>query len=545
MKAKYLFSLVAMSVMMAACSNEDDLSQLSDNSPKQSDGIHFKATIGSKGNTSEATRALTEEGNKIVAEWQVGEELLLSYNVEGETEEVSTVATVSAVDPTTGAATIEAELDENVKNNTPVNLVYPRNYNKYWYGDFGLEDFFLGGDLVAGFCDLPTVSSDMDARRGTGTIISRGDEATLDGPVSLAPLFAICKFTFLDENNQPLNITRMEIINATTNDMIKLFNPLTCGPDLSYYVPMPSLDGVSVRFRGSDGTDYYKATATATLEVGKFYRPTVKMTKIPAPVPLSAVTEDHLGFVINQDGIVYPPGTEGQTIIAMIGYVGGPGSADTSNPSDNWRGLAVGLAAFDKSNMPERTDKDNTFSWSFDKKLSYSISEVDALLDLRGISNTQQMPKTPEENFSVTGYSYGWMYPLGWALSRYAFNAPDGTSGWFIPAAGQWVKVLNAFGAHFTNTLQLQGQSMLRPDGLNVDGVFSGYPGGRFRTYFYSLTDLNFDNGYYYSFTSTRAESYNGWACAYRVAFYHHAPYNFFGSYCKSNGNAFPFFAFR
>ena len=63
---------------------------------------------------------------------------------------------------------------------------------------------------------------------------------------------------------------------------------------------------------------------------------------------LSEATKDDLGKVIASDGKVYPAGTIGITPVAMIVYVGEPGSADCN--SENYRGLAIALSDIGKSN---------------------------------------------------------------------------------------------------------------------------------------------------------------------------------------------------
>ena len=546
MKAKYLFG-IAMLILLGACSSDDELLEVKKFTP-EGGTIHFTATIDSKGTSEGLTRALTEEGDKITASWTVGEKIALFYNIEGDEDEQCSQAAVTAVDEMTGVATIEAELDENVKDNTPVKLIYPYNYSGWYYDDMDVEDFFLGGglDYMAKFFNLNSISIAMDARRGNGTIIRDGDEAALNGSVSLDPLFAICKFTFIGEDDQPLTINRMEIVNATTNKMIRIFKPNSYYIGSVFYAVMPPLDGVSVRFRGFDETDVYKATATATLEVGKYYKPTVKMKKIPTPVPLSQVTDDYIGFTVNSDGMVYPPRRDDVGAVAIIGYVGANGSADTSTSND-WRGLAVAINEFSKEGEYSGDAKYSSFSWTFEEYGNYEVTDAVAINDLNGISNTSSMPV---DEFIVKDYPSnevkGYTHTLGYALSQYPIKAPEGSSGWFIPALGQWVKVLNAYGAGITNSLN---NNFIKPRDYNSLAVFEGYPGGRFRVDHFPLTGKNGYRNYSNYWTSTRASSessYGQWkTCVYLIDLYYEAPRQLSWGYgCALGGNAYPFFAF-
>ena len=544
-------------LLTAACSSDDEL--LTEPINKSNTGkIHFTATISNKDILGSLTRALTEEGGKLVAKWQVGENISLYYNVEGEEEEVRTVAEVTAVDEMTGEATIEADLDERVENNTPVKLVYPNLYQIFWNDtEYGLENFFLGDGAVtlARSVDLNSVSKYMDVRRGTDNIIvdDTNNEVKLEGTATLDPLLAICKFTFVDSDNQPLDIQWIEMIDATTNKMIKIILPYSDDYGSVFYAVMPPMSGVSVRFRCSDGTDCYKATATATLEAGKYYRPTVKMKKIPTPIPLGEVTEDYIGFTVGSDWQVYPPRKKDistvVTAIAMIAYVGAPGTADAS--STTLRGLAIGAKEFSKENEYDGDAKYPCFSWTFEQlEPQYIVSDAEALGDMNGILNTEQMPV--EEQTVNDGYPdyniVGYTHTLGWALktlknSDITANRPVGVTGWFIPSLGQWMKVLQSFGADNINTLT---PDLIRPKGYNVNQIFRGYPGGRFRAD-YSPLFGDYDN-YCTYWTSTKASSdewYGEWeSCAYLMSLYNGAPRYATWGKCVTGGNALPFFAF-
>lgn len=120
---------------------------------------------------------------------------------------------------------------------------------------------------------------------------------------------------------------------------------------------------------------------------------------------LSEATNEDVGSVIASDGNVYPAGTIGIAPIAMIVYVGEPGTADKN--SSTYRGLAIALS-------------DNGIYTEYDQKKSgpYNIV-VDVQGDLNGLSCPWNKPER---------------------------EAPEGTSGWFIPSSGQFYLFLKSLG---------------------------------------------------------------------------------------------------
>lgn len=121
--------------------------------------------------------------------------------------------------------------------------------------------------------------------------------------------------------------------------------------------------------------------------------------------PLSEASSTDVGCVIASDGKVYPAGTLGIAPIAMIVYVGDPGTADKN--SSTYRGLAIALS-------------DDGISVKSDRKESgpYNIV-VDVQGDLNGLSCPWNKPER---------------------------EAPEGTSGWFIPSSGQLYLFLKSIG---------------------------------------------------------------------------------------------------
>ena len=194
----------------------------------------------------------------------------------------------------------------------------------------------------------------------------------------------------------------------------------------------------------TDGVNYtYEGNNTASYTV-----------EVKAPVAMANVTSAQVGWVMGSDDKAYVTLTGAQaaesTPVAMIGYVGDAGSAEANS---TYRGLAVALEDAKNGTVTR-------FDWSDDEEVK---SCTDALADMfpmaktaiNGIANTARLhshacrvvedwitnPEDQEDqhvhdaadaayNYSVTGFT----------------PADHGCSGWFLPSAGQWFKVLDACG---------------------------------------------------------------------------------------------------
>ena len=202
------------------------------------------------------------------------------------------------------------------------------------------------------------------------------------------------------------------------------------------------------------------ATITATVADGVNYtyegNNTASYTVVvKAPVALADVTSAQVGWVMGSDDKAYVTLTGAQAVestpVAMIGYVGNAGSADAS--STTYRGLAIALE-------DARVGSTIAFDWSDDEDVKQCTDALAstflmAKTDINGIANTDRLhshacrvvedwilnPEDQEDQhvhdaadvacgYSVTGFT----------------PSDHGYSGWFLPSAGQWFKVLDACG---------------------------------------------------------------------------------------------------
>lgn len=142
-------------------------------------------------------------------------------------------------------------------------------------------------------------------------------------------------------------------------------------------------------------------------------------------------TAGDVGKYIYADGSVNAT-FKGAFAVAMIAYVGSEGSADAS--SKIYHGLAIAL----KDANPGSDEK-----WGSTYQ-SDAVSSSETLADhktfLNGIADTETLITT-----------YGADYAAAKAKNYDTKVAPTGTSGWFLPSSGQWMKFLEAVGVDVTS----------------------------------------------------------------------------------------------
>ena len=138
---------------------------------------------------------------------------------------------------------------------------------------------------------------------------------------------------------------------------------------------------------------------------------------------LSETTADDLGSVIASDGKVYPAGTIGITPVAMIVYVGDPGTADCN--SGTYRGLAIAL-----SDSEAPSDKNGA------KYLNSASKQYETMWEIMGYTLDDK------KNWSIFNKEQCIAARNGLNVSLpYGIPVPQGnvTSGWFMPSAGQYI----------------------------------------------------------------------------------------------------------
>ena len=167
------------------------------------------------------------------------------------------------------------------------------------------------------------------------------------------------------------------------------------------------------------------------------------------PSQLESVTANQVGQVITSDGGVYynrmDAEAAGKTPVAMIVYVGAPGTADTSSGAERYHGLAIALSDANGTTGYWATHGDDT-------GLSYYGTLELAQTDMKGLSNTATLISKYPSNDPTNGDTYS-TYAANRAVAYESKVAhPIGTSTWFLPSNGQMVKFLNNYGANITSS---------------------------------------------------------------------------------------------
>jgi predicted heme/steroid binding protein len=233
---------------------------------------------------------------------------------------------------------------------------------------------------------------------------------------------------------------------------------------------------------------------------------TGSVTPYDRSIPLSSVTSSHIGWVIASDGRVYPDrataelsGKEGK---AMIAYVGTVGSVDNSSYTDTglhqgsidgtiYRGLAIDL-----DNMPGNT------VWRNPDYISPTTGNLDAFADCTTLSQAYN----DMQGLRHAYYSYLSTRMMACTDAYYRTDLVPGCSSWFLPTAGQWIRVLNQFGANITTSGNLDpitttavGTAVF--NSLNTTLEAAGATLMEEKTYYWVSTEYNYNHALNLQFT--------------------------------------------
>ena len=267
MKTTKLFFMAALALMTAACSNDDN--DLMTQQPQKAEGITITAQLAPKTNGA-TTRAVSDGGNKILADWAVNEHIAVLYEVSG--TKYAADATITAVDGDDYSATIQFTVEEGTPDNTPCTLVYP--YDAAKDDHTGVKD---AATLLA--TQDGTLNANLDVRVGAGTIQTTTPGLTVT--TQPAAQFAIFKFTTksvpaIFKSLQNTNVTKLTV---TTGGQDYVITPASATSTL--YAALPAVSSQAMSFTATDGSNLYAASkASVSFDAAKYYQSTVKMGKV-------------------------------------------------------------------------------------------------------------------------------------------------------------------------------------------------------------------------------------------------------------------------
>ena len=302
---KKVFGIAALLLTFAACNKvETEITPVEQ--PSDSKGITITATLAPK---TAVTKAVADNGdNKITVTWAENEHIAILYDKDG--AQVAD-ATITAVDGTTGAATISFTVVSGTADNTACTLVYP--YSAAKDDKSGVKD---AATLLS--AQDGTLNANLDVRVGAGTI--RTTTPGLDVTTQPTAQFAIFKFTL---SGPSIDATHPLVIkDNASNKTITTVTPASTAS--SVYVAMPAAASTTYKFIVITADNKYIKSGTATIEAGKYYQ--TPLTLEPRyPLALSSATAEwDLGAVACDDGNLYmekKAAPAGKTAIGIVGKV--------------------------------------------------------------------------------------------------------------------------------------------------------------------------------------------------------------------------------
>ena len=421
MKTVKLFFMAALALMTAACSNDDnDIAK----QPAKAEGIPFTATI-SLANDGATTRALAENGTAIEATWAEGEKVALIHN------NVSDEMTISSVNE--GMATISGTITGSPSNGDAVTIVYPASaVDKYSWPIDAKADLLATQDGTLTGTDGSSIAEKYDLRQGDGTLKVVSGSASLNSNVSLVNQNAIVKFTL---NGISIDATHPLVIKENNKTIITV-TPATA--TTSVYVAMPGAASTTYKFFVDNNDNRYLTSGTATIVAGKYYQTTLTMTP-RYPLAMTSATVDDIGSLLGSNGIIYATGAAATaastTAIGVIAYIG------TDNFTEN--GTIVNGSEFAGHGLVLclKDAASGEVVWSQTSKNEFGNGAM--VKDTDGLMRTENVSGYKNTNTLVANADAATNYPAAYYAKNYSgLTAPTGTTGWFLPSAQQWVKIL-------------------------------------------------------------------------------------------------------
>ena len=267
MKTFKVFSMTALAIMMAACSNEtEELTQ-----PKAQEPVHFTATI----NVGKATRALSDDGTTIQAAWAVGEKVAIIHGGKINQAEVTELDGTKAKVECTFTESTPADGDAIV-------LCYPYSSVKS-----ATLPYFNPALFTTQTGTLEYISGSLDMRKADATIAVSGSKATLAADVDMSTSeIAIMKVTLKNGKSDftpPSGALRVKVDGTIAAQLTGLATN-------EAYIALPPFSNKSFElytFGGSPTKYYYYTNDDVTLAANTYYKSTVPMW---AQVDLSTLT---------------------------------------------------------------------------------------------------------------------------------------------------------------------------------------------------------------------------------------------------------------
>ena len=340
--------MAAVALLMAACSNDDELTQ---QAPAKGGKMHFTATIGPAGGGTTTRTTYTEvtegaDAGTIDVAWVKDDEIALIHGG------VKNVVSVTDVNDD-GSAVIDGEITVPSTDEEDVVLVHPAAAVSSATPANGLPytaDAAYAAKVLAQDGTLAYIQNNLDGRQGSGTIVKSGDIATLKNNVTMESQIAIWKITLTD-GTTPLEATKLtlrlgaQVIAGTAageakNDYYLCLVPATLttlyGAATAAGLPTPAFT-ITATVGGK--TYAYKKAGALSLVTNKYYQSTVALAMpdgvdiglfvggassgtplLWAEMNVGAETETDTGLYFAWGDVIGRSGAASSSFIAADGY---------------------------------------------------------------------------------------------------------------------------------------------------------------------------------------------------------------------------------
>ena len=397
----WMAALALTAATWSACSSEDELTTI-EQPAEQPRTFTVTTTLSPRNGGMRSTMTDVGGATGITAEWEVGDQIMVGYE-NTSNEFVDATATVTAVDPSTKAATITLTLIDP-KNTGDIQFYYPRSY-WLWTKDANTDQVGTLADINQNFAAIT----------GYGKMTVSDSGVTLPTGITMEPLMCIWKFSFKDgENDITSAITKLVIDFPKMVDMRYEVTPSSQSTIyVAIFAPFGGFSAEPVNIYAQTASGFYrKSAASVTLVGGKTY--TSKDL---------ALKKAEVGKVFGADGNIYDNATAataaGTTAVAMITYVG----SENGESAPYNHGLALAMSD---------ANSGNTCQWK--------TSNTDA-------GHTKQSGSfTTESGLQYNDATHNSdTYPaFKAAIANNSTALPTGCSAWFLSSGYQWNQMINA-----------------------------------------------------------------------------------------------------
>ena len=271
MKTFRLFSMAALSLMMAACSSEDNA--LENATPAMPGLIPFSATVAPlSGATTRTVYTPGTDGESkpiINVAWKEGDQIFIARL----SPDLGTAGRVTVGKPNDdGSAPLSGDISGADGNE--IEAYYPASA----YDDWGIfTDKYIAQDGT-----LSGIQDNLDYRKGTGKISVIGGKATLADKLQMKSQIAIWKLTLQNTSGANLNATKVTIKDGS--NIIAATKDISATSEVHMAVPFntspTTFSDLTIEATTADGTYTYAAPSAVNLSHSTYYQSTVTMAKL-------------------------------------------------------------------------------------------------------------------------------------------------------------------------------------------------------------------------------------------------------------------------